>query len=130
MHVSRIGKGLRPAHTRFLIAALGLVGVATASAAVQVGDVSLSPLGKVGAYTGFAMTVKQAQAATVLLQAGGRWKAREVVDYADGGRRGLELRGIDTTGSGDTPTLGASSFVRISLAPGEIYPRLDFRLDV
>jgi len=120
-----------------MLGLLGLVGAMTSASAagpVQVGDVTLSPLGKPGAYTGFAVTVQhegqQVQAATALLQAGGRWKAGEVADYAEGARRGLELRGIDTSGSGATPTLGSGSFVRVSLASGEVYPRVDFRLDV
>ncbi len=123
------------AHTRkhfraVQVSIVALVAVATASAAVQVGDVSLSALGKPGAYTGFAVKVRQTQVAAVLLQAGARWKAREVVEYTDGARRCLELRVIDTSGSGDTPTLGGNNYVRISLAPGEVYPRIDFRIDV
>lgn len=125
------GWGLAVGTVAALLAALGL---GWAAEPVQVGDVTLAPIGRSGAYAGFTVAVqhqgRQVRAATVLLQAGRRWVAHEVTRYADGRRRGFEFRGLDTSGSGGTPTLGPDSFVRVSLAPGEAYPRVDFRLDI
>lgn len=87
-----------------------------------------------GRYVGWIVEARErgrwSEAARVTIGPGELWRAHEAGTWREGGRRGIELRGIDTSGTGGTPKLGADSFFRVSVATGEAFPRLEFRLNI
>ncbi len=115
-----------------LCAAAALLALLPCLASAQ--QVSLQALGEPGRYTGFTVSCQDGgqakEAARVLLQAGQRWTAARLQRRREGDREVLELRDLDTSGTGGTPTLGPGSFVRLSAGPAERFPRLDFRLEI
>ncbi|MBM3475666.1 MAG: hypothetical protein FJX75_20570 [Armatimonadetes bacterium] len=87
---------------------------------------SLEAVGAPGAWTGVTLRSGDAAIATITLGAGGRWRARDV-SVADAS---LTFRGFDTSDSGGTPTLAATSFVEFRLTRDDLSPRVSFRFDL
>jgi hypothetical protein len=109
------------------IALVVLLVASAASAPTLVGArMTLEAAGAPGAWTGVTLRSGDATVATMTLGAGGRWRARDV-SVADAT---LTFRGFDTSDTGSTPTLAATSSVEFRLTCEDVYPRVSFRFDV
>ena len=98
--------------------------------AIDNGQTRLETVGHPGHWTGVRVYAGEDEVTTIELTSGARWVARRAAASKQGRSMSLTMRDLNTSGTGGTPELGRSSFVRFSLTRGEPYPRVDFRLEM
>lgn len=79
---------------------------------------------------GFSVFSGKTKVTDVELTSGKRWTAKEIRTGGDNEKSWMELKGISTEGTGRTPTLGPSSYVRVEIAKGKKYPKVEFLFDI
>lgn len=68
--------------------------------------------------------------ATVKLISQDKWVAKKATRYEKNGVTWIELRDIETRGTGYTPQFGSDSYIKIGLNRKSPYPKVDFSLDI
>ena len=91
--------------------------------AARANPVQISPLGRAGAYLGFAVTVGDTDVARVLFSSNRAITARAVQKTAGA----LRFTGLSCT---PTPALGPQSFVTVCLLPNDPFPEVRFQFDL
>ena len=77
---------------------------------------------------GFTLSAQGRKIGNLELCGGTRWKGLEVAEGRGELGEWIEIRGIDTSGTGGTPVFSQDSRVRITLLEDEPYPRVDLDL--
>ena len=79
---------------------------------------------------GFAFSADAGKITDIELCNGTRWVAKQVKHDSNENEQWIELSDIDTSGTGNTPSLEQDSFVRVTLRRNGAFPRIDFRLRI
>jgi len=98
--------------------------------AIWAGPVRIEPLRSAEGTWGVRIRHGGRIVARVTLGPQDRWVAKTLRTGGDREHVWLELRRIDTAGTGGTPGLGEESFVRVSLSRDRRFPRVDFALAI
>ena len=96
--------------------------------------VSVLTVNKNGKVYGFKVFAKsnneKKEVTTIELINQDLWTAEEINSGESADKVWIEIKGINTSGTGNTPVFGKSSFVKISLKKSSPYPEIEFNLDI
>ncbi len=119
---------------RLLLALAAVVLAAPAGASrvpvIANGATRIEAVGEEGHWTGVRISRGDREVATIELISEARWAASKAVTQKGARSASVTLRGLDTSGTGKTPDLAGTSYVRFTLNGEDASPRVDFRFEM